>query len=78
MSGRTTFLSIAALMIMLLLIETQCKAQSHIHLWQKQSETIGQDGFGAPVRICSWVCTTDMNNPHVTTTAGPGMCPTPP
>jgi len=49
----------------------------HIHMWQKMNETYGQNTWGQRVVICTWKCTSDFNNPHMTQTQGSSWCPSP-
>jgi len=67
------------LTILCLLVAGMANAQHGMmtHVWQKQNETRGQDAYGNPVVICSWVCRADWNNAHFTQTQGSGYCPMP-
>lgn len=50
---------------------------AHYHSWMKQNETRGKDAYGNDVVICTWVCSTDYQNRHMTQTQGFGYCPRP-
>ena len=52
-------------------------SSSHYHSWSKQSEMVGTNAWGQPVKICTWKCSVDWRNPHTTQTQGSGFCPYP-
>ena len=78
MTTKRIFVIVTALLMVILVTSTQCTSNAQdMHLWHKQSETVGVDGFGAPTKICTWVCRSYGHNKHTTTTAGAALCPMP-
>ena len=52
-------------------------SSSHYHSWSKENETVGTNAWGQQVKICTWKCSTDWQNPHYTQTQGAAYCPQP-